>query len=175
MIRSCRCFSLGQHRALLAVNARLIEGESLFAFLDDLYVLCSPERVGEVPQSDTAGVVSGQHSSASRKDESLEQGRCRATWIRRVDSRSKDGQGQCHSVGWEPKFSFCSAGHASVGVTNWTPGFCEIDLGEVDCRTFRSFGAHSSSPRFAISMVAVVVLRCPPIQFLASHSAARIG
>ena len=41
-------FSLGQHRALLAVNARLIEGESLFAFLDDLYVLCSPERVGEV-------------------------------------------------------------------------------------------------------------------------------
>ena len=41
-------FSLGQHRALLAVNARLIEGESLFAFLDDLYVLCSPERIGEV-------------------------------------------------------------------------------------------------------------------------------
>ena len=35
-------FSLGQHRALRAVNARLIEGESLFAFLDDLYVLCSP-------------------------------------------------------------------------------------------------------------------------------------
>ena len=25
-------FSLGQHRALLAVNARFIEGESLFAF-----------------------------------------------------------------------------------------------------------------------------------------------
>ena len=41
-------FSLEQHRALLAVNARLVEGESVFAFLDDLYVLCSPERVGEV-------------------------------------------------------------------------------------------------------------------------------
>ena len=41
-------FSLGQNRALLAVNARLIDGESLFAFHDDLYVLCLPERVGEV-------------------------------------------------------------------------------------------------------------------------------
>ena len=41
-------FSLGQHSALLAINAKLKEGESLFAFLDDLYVLCSPGRVREV-------------------------------------------------------------------------------------------------------------------------------
>ena len=33
---------------LLFSLARLIEGESFFAFLDDLCVLCSPERVGEV-------------------------------------------------------------------------------------------------------------------------------
>ena len=41
-------FSLGQHSAMLGINAGLAEGESLFAFLDDLYVLCSPERVKEV-------------------------------------------------------------------------------------------------------------------------------
>ena len=41
-------FSLGQHSALLAINAKLKEGESLIAFLDDLYVLCSPRRVREV-------------------------------------------------------------------------------------------------------------------------------
>ena len=39
-------FSLGQHRALLPVNARHFEG--VVDFFDDLYVLCSPERVGEV-------------------------------------------------------------------------------------------------------------------------------
>ena len=36
-------FSLGQHSALDAE-----EGERLFAFLDDLYVLCDPGRVAEV-------------------------------------------------------------------------------------------------------------------------------
>ena len=41
-------FSLGQHSALDAVISRLQEGERLFAFLDDLYVLCDPGRVAEV-------------------------------------------------------------------------------------------------------------------------------
>ena len=41
-------FCLGKHSALAAVDAHLIDGESLFAFIDDLCVLCSPERVGEV-------------------------------------------------------------------------------------------------------------------------------
>ena len=31
-------FSLGQHRALVAVNAELQEGEQLMAFLDDVHV-----------------------------------------------------------------------------------------------------------------------------------------
>ena len=42
-------FSLGQHSALDAMISRLQEGESaLFAFLDDLYVMCDPGRVAEV-------------------------------------------------------------------------------------------------------------------------------
>ena len=41
-------FSLGQHRALVAVQARLREGERLFAFLDDVYVICAPDRAGDV-------------------------------------------------------------------------------------------------------------------------------
>ena len=41
-------FSLGQHDALEAVKARLQPGEHLFAFLDDVYVLCQPERAQEV-------------------------------------------------------------------------------------------------------------------------------
>ena len=38
-------FSLGQHRALNAVQARLMLGEQLFAFLDDIRVVCQPDRV----------------------------------------------------------------------------------------------------------------------------------
>ena len=39
-------FSLGQHSALQFLQFFLLPGEQLFAFLDDLYVVCSPERVG---------------------------------------------------------------------------------------------------------------------------------
>ena len=41
-------FSVGQHRALDEVQVSLRAGERLFAFLDDIYVVCSPERVGDV-------------------------------------------------------------------------------------------------------------------------------
>ena len=37
-------FSLGIHDALEEIQQQLEPGESLFAFLDDVYVLCSPER-----------------------------------------------------------------------------------------------------------------------------------
>ena len=39
-----------QHDALVEINAQLQEGELLFAFLDDVYVLCQPERVKVVYQ-----------------------------------------------------------------------------------------------------------------------------
>ena len=41
-------FSLGQHAALMAVAARLQDGEKLLTFLDDLYIVTSPGRTVEV-------------------------------------------------------------------------------------------------------------------------------
>ena len=41
-------FSLGQHAALQEVQDQPLEGERLFAFLDDIYVVTTPERVGHV-------------------------------------------------------------------------------------------------------------------------------
>ena len=41
-------FSLGQHPALEAVHRPLRPVELLFAFLDDVYIVCSPARVGMV-------------------------------------------------------------------------------------------------------------------------------
>ena len=41
-------FCLGQHSAMSAVAAGLREGERLIAYLDDLHVVCKPDRVGAV-------------------------------------------------------------------------------------------------------------------------------
>ena len=41
-------FALGLHQALLAVQANLLPSERLLAFVDDIYVVCSPERVSDV-------------------------------------------------------------------------------------------------------------------------------
>ena len=41
-------FSLGAHPALQALQAQLQEDERLFAFLDDVYVVCSPDRVNAI-------------------------------------------------------------------------------------------------------------------------------
>ena len=41
-------FSLGQHGALVAVQSQLRADDKLVAFLDDVYVVCKPDRVGEV-------------------------------------------------------------------------------------------------------------------------------
>ena len=41
-------FSLGQHPALVEVQRQLVQGEHLFAYLDDIYVVTEPERVRTV-------------------------------------------------------------------------------------------------------------------------------
>ena len=41
-------FSLGQQQALVAIQARLQDDEKLFAFLDDIYIVCTPARVEDV-------------------------------------------------------------------------------------------------------------------------------
>ena len=41
-------YLLGQHNGLEAVRRQLRQDEHLFAYLDDVYVLCQPERAREV-------------------------------------------------------------------------------------------------------------------------------
>ena len=41
-------YSLGQHDALEAINRQLLEKEHLFAYLDDIYVVCKPDRAQAV-------------------------------------------------------------------------------------------------------------------------------
>ena len=41
-------FSLGQHPALIVAQARLEVSEKMFAYLDDIYLVCRPNRVAQV-------------------------------------------------------------------------------------------------------------------------------
>ena len=41
-------YAIAQHPALAAVHAQLREGEAVFAFLDDIYVVAVPERIREL-------------------------------------------------------------------------------------------------------------------------------
>ena len=41
-------FALGLHPALRAAQARMRVGERIFAYLDDVYVICRPEQVVEI-------------------------------------------------------------------------------------------------------------------------------
>ena len=69
-------FSLGQHAAWSAVASRLEEGERLFAFLDDLHVLCDATRVLDVL---TRILEARRDTDSPRQDEGLESGRCCAS------------------------------------------------------------------------------------------------
>ena len=56
-------FRLGMHSALVAVKAKLKEGERLFAFLDDVHVICTPSTVFPVFQLLEAELYNKAHIS----------------------------------------------------------------------------------------------------------------
>ena len=41
-------FSLAQHPALEEVQGQLRDGEAIFAYLDDTYIIATPERINEL-------------------------------------------------------------------------------------------------------------------------------
>ena len=74
-------FSVEQHRALVQVQAGWRGGERLFAFLDDIYVVCPPERVDvytsrwstrcEQKQASASASIWGKQSCGMQKGENL--------------------------------------------------------------------------------------------------------
>ena len=68
-------FALGQHRALEAVQRRLRDNEKLFAFLDDVYLVCTPNRVADVLAILAQELQRHAHQFAPGQDPSVEQRR----------------------------------------------------------------------------------------------------
>ena len=82
-------FSLKQHRAIVAVQASLLEDDRLFAFLDDNYVFCAPSRVGEVHLLLQRHLLEQTGTQATPgQDEDLESWRFEAPSCRRFQSKS---------------------------------------------------------------------------------------
>ena len=77
----------------MAVQAQLKEGERLFPFLDDICVVCSPARVGEVYEilekalREKTGI-----NIPPGEDQVVEQGRHQAINDRCFDARSPGGE-----------------------------------------------------------------------------------
>ena len=94
----------------------------------------------------------GQHPSPPQQDESLEQGRCRARWVPRVDTGSKVGEERCCCVDRRSESSFGHARDAGVGLSNRTSRFCEVRSWSRKRQSIQSLGSHSFDPRFAVSM-----------------------
>ena len=73
-------YSLGQHGALESIENSFQDDEHLFAYLDDLYVVCSPERVVSHLQNRRSSVggaradpgPSGQNASVETGEEGRE-------------------------------------------------------------------------------------------------------
>ena len=68
-------FCLGQHEALRASQEQLREGEHLLAFMDDIYMVTLPDRVGPVCvcESPREPPRPRLHSHSQREDKGLEQ------------------------------------------------------------------------------------------------------
>ena len=78
-------FSLGQHEALQQVHRVLNPGERLFAFLDDVYLLTKPDRVGPVVRRPARSVeVARRNPHSRRQDANLEPRRPSTCRVRRV-------------------------------------------------------------------------------------------
>ena len=88
---------------MVAVQPSLLEGERLFAFLDDIYVVCAPSRVGEgVLAASEAFVGADRHTGAPGQDEDLERRRFEAPKCRRSNSKSSREPHQSRGVERRP-------------------------------------------------------------------------
>ena len=150
-------FCLGQHPALTAVSAGLEAGETLFAYLDDMYVVCSPGRVGAVHSPPEAAF---RNLSQRRQDEGVEQEGSSPSCVSRVAASS--GIVVSHSHRLERRFEppDVPAGDQSAWRSRWASRFRSEDLGGQGRRTPNFVGEDTRSPRHTICVVVVVLLRC---------------
>ena len=91
-------FSFAIHNALEEAKREMVDGEELFAFLDDICILCSPGRTRFLYNVIREKVEHGMNSVAHGKDTLLEQCWSVSSWnwrpgSRRVEPQRSEGVG----------------------------------------------------------------------------------
>ena len=103
-------FSLGQHAALKAVQEGFIEGERLFVFLADIYVVTTLVRVGHVYALLHTELTACFHPDQRWQDTSVECGRRTPTRVRYIGDLGPGGASVARV--W---FASVRAGHPRSG------------------------------------------------------------
>ena len=117
---------------------------------------------------------SGPHPSASRRDESLEQGAEPRGCAELTAAARMVKENATVWVG-DRNHPSAAQGMRMLGSPIGHPDFVRSFLDKKTAEHSVLLERIPAVSDFAISMVAVVVLRCTQIQFLPSHSAATIG
>ena len=157
-----------QHRAFVAVNAELQEGERLMAFLDDVHVSTLPDRIADAHAAagkhmhSKAGIVctTGRPGSGIPK---VRNQNVLMFWQRMRVSCNRQSRAACVETGVE---SLEGAG-----------GPYQLHLGAIGAKGRRAQGVpeeNTSHPRCAVSLVAFVLLSCSESQLLVEDGPTRI-
>ena len=157
-------FCLGQHNALAAVQQELVGNERLFAFLDDIYVTCSPGRV--VPIFNTLRRELWMHSRIQihlGKTQVWNRGGVEPPGWQRLaaDAQASDPD----AVVWRGDHT--SSGESRVARpwhTSRQSSSRRKGVGESGIETASASGQDSPRLRFAVRLVAPLVLRIPSSQ-----------
>ena len=133
-------FALGQHRALVAIQARLWKGERIFAFVDDILVVCSPERVTDIH----AIIQQELFAHAPRQNAGVEPWRCCSAGHRHHHCSGQSAGSKCSSLERSLRVASDKARVEGPWGSNWAPTECARVL-ETEVRgTTSSLPAHST-------------------------------
>ena len=133
-------FALGQDAALEAVQARLLEGEKLFAYPDDVYIICQPDRVADVHAVLEEELFNHAHIELNLgKNPSLESRWSCSTGGCGAHCSSQTGQGGRHCLEGRSRVASGAAGGESSWHSDWTARVRVILSGQEIQRTSDPF------------------------------------
>ena len=159
-------YALAQHAALTDLQSQLLDGEAIFAFLDDVYVVSAPERVRTIYDALAAALW---HSARIR----LHEGKTRI-WNSAGEEPSNiadlSGDDGAEPV-WVGDWSLPPECHG-ITVLGSPSGTMLLSPGTWSANARTTTGFSSVWPRrFAGRLAVATVLRRPACQLLAAHLA----
>ena len=168
-------FSLGQQAALEAIKQRLRDDEKLFAFLDDLTVVCRPDRVADVTSIVSQELQAHAHISVHHgKTQVWNRGGVEPEGVEELTRRARLVKRD--AVVWKGDPTL-PAGDSHLGGTSWVRGVCSEPVGTEVNRTRDPLPPDSICAGHPGVLVVVVVVdvRGNTGQFLAAYGATGPG